>query len=91
LVETGIATGLFKGSFQVPSTYYDSTRSTATTPLYTTTGTDIEVNYNDHRDASGETIEVGAGASINANTGSVSFDRTVYPVPWGNVTQPASR
>ena len=55
-------------------------------PLYTTTGTDIEVNYNDHRDASGETIEVGAGASINANTGSVSFDRTVYPVPWGNVT-----
>ena len=86
LVETGIATGLFTGSFQVPSTYYDSARSTATTPLYTTTGTDIEVNYNDHRDASGETIEVGAGASINANTGSVSFDRTVYPVPWGNTT-----
>ena len=52
----------------------------------TTTGTDIEVNYNDHRDASGETIEVGDGASINANTGSVSFDRTVYPVPWGNET-----
>ena len=42
----------------------------------TTTGTDIEVNYNDHRDASGETIEVGAGASVNANTGSVEFDRT---------------
>ena len=86
LVETGIATGIFTGSFQVPSTYYDSARSDATTPLYTTTGTDIEVNYNDHRDASGETIEVGAGASINANTGSVSFDRTVYPVPWGNTT-----
>ena len=27
LVETGIATGLFTGSFQVPSTYYDSARS----------------------------------------------------------------
>ena len=86
LVETDIDSGLFTGSFQVPSTYYDSARSDATTPLFTTTGTDIEVNYNDHRDASGETIEVGAGASINANTGSVEFDRTVYPVPWGNET-----
>jgi len=82
LVETGIDSGLFVGSFQVPSTYYDS--GLLTTP--STTGTDIEVNYNDHRDASGETIEVGAGASINANTGSVSFDRTVYPVPFGNET-----
>jgi hypothetical protein len=86
LVETGIATGLFTGSFQVPSTYYDSARSSTTAKTHTTTGTDIEVNYNDHRDASGETIEVGAGASINANTGSVAFDRTVYPVPWGNET-----
>ena len=82
LVETGTATGLFTGSFQIPSTYYDSGSETTVT----STGTDIEVNYNDHRDASGETIEVGAGASINANTGSVSFDRTVYPVPWGNET-----
>jgi len=62
------------------ATYYDSGSATTVT----TTGTDIEVNYNDHRDASGETIEVGAGASVNANTGSVEFDRTVYPVPWGN-------
>jgi hypothetical protein len=66
----------------VPATYYDSGSATTVT----TTGTDIEVNYNDHRDASGETIEVGAGASVNANTGSVSFDRNVYPVPWGNET-----
>lgn len=82
LVETDVDSGIFTGSFQIPSTYYDS--GTATT--VTTTGTDIEVNYNDHRDASGETIEVGAGASVNANTGSVSFDRNVYPVPWGNET-----
>jgi hypothetical protein len=86
LVETAIDSGLFIGTFQVPSTYYDSARSDSTNKVYTTTGTDIEVNYNDHRDASGETIEVGAGASINANTGSVEFDRTVYPVPWGNTT-----
>ena len=82
LVETDVASGIFMGSFQVPATYYDA--GTATT--VTTTGTDIEVNYNDHRDASGETIEVGAGASVNANTGSVAFDRNVYPVPWGNET-----
>jgi hypothetical protein len=71
LVETGNDSGIFVGSFQVPSSQ---------------TGKDIEVNYNDHRDASGETIEVGDGASIRANTGSVSFDRTVYPVPFGNET-----
>jgi hypothetical protein len=71
LVETEVDSGIFVGSFQIPSGQ---------------TGKDIEVNYNDHRDASGETIEVGAGAAVNANTGSVSFDRTVYPVPWGNVT-----
>ena len=82
LVETAVDSGIFVGTFQIPSTYYDS--GTATT--VTTTGTDIEVNYNDHRDASGETIEVGAGASVNANTGSVEFDRNVYPVPWGNDT-----
>ena len=82
LVETDIASGTFTGSFQVPSTYYDAGEDT--TP--TTTGTDIEVNYQDFRNASGEATEVGDGASINANTGSVTFDRTVYPVPYGNET-----
>ena len=79
LVETGLDSGIFTGSFQVPSTFWDGTVNDART----VTGTDIEVNYNDHRDASGETIEVGDGAAINANTGSVSFDRNVYPVPFG--------
>ena len=74
LVETGIDSGIFTGSFQVPETF----NSTATGA----TGTDIEVNYNDYRDGSGNTIEVGDGASIRANTGSVTFDRTVYPVPF---------
>jgi len=84
LVETDVDSGIFVGSFQVPSTYWNDDPDVTETAPVTTTGTDIEVNYNDHRDASGETIEVGAGASINANTGSVSFDRNVYPVPWGN-------
>ena len=52
-------------------------------PIESTTGLDIEVNYVDFRDASGEIIEVGDGAGIRANTGSVSLDRTVYPVPFG--------
>ena len=86
LVETGVDSGIFTGSFQVPSTYWNDASGVTETAPVTTTGTDIEVNYNDHRDASGETIEVGDGASVNANTGSVSFDRNVYPVPWGNET-----
>jgi len=48
LVETDADSGIFVGSFQIPTGQ---------------TGKDIEVNYNDHRDASGKTIEVGAGAS----------------------------
>ena len=82
LVETETASGIFTGSFQVPTTYCN----TSDNELVTVTGTDIEVNYQDFRNASGESIEVGDGASINANTGSVAFDRTVYPVPFGAVT-----
>jgi len=80
LVETDVASGIFTGSFQVPTNYCNSSSDT----IVGVTGTDIEVNYNDFRDASGQTIEVGDGASINANTGSVAFDRTVYPVPYGS-------
>jgi hypothetical protein len=80
LVESDVASGIFTGSFQVPTNYCNSSSDT----IVGVTGTDIEVNYNDFRDASGETIEVGDGASINANTGSVAFDRTVYPVPFGS-------
>ncbi|NDB52428.1 MAG: hypothetical protein EB161_09860, partial [Nitrosopumilaceae archaeon] len=45
----------------------------------------MEVNYVDFRDASGQIVEVGDGAGIRANTGSVSLDRTVYPVPFGGL------
>lgn len=79
IVETAVDSGIFVGTFQVPETYYDAGSATTVT----TTGTDIEVNYQDYRDQSGETIEVGAGAAINANTGSIALDRTVYPVPYG--------
>lgn len=79
LVETAKGSGVFTGDFQIPS---DWCRSGATSPE-TATGLDLEVNYVDFRDAAGETIEVGDSAGVRANTGSVSLDRTVYPVPFG--------
>ena len=79
LVESGAATGVFTGDFQIPNAWCRS----GATASETTTGLDIEVNYVDFRDASGEVIEVGDSAGVRANTGSVSLDRTVYPVPFG--------
>ena len=79
LVETGVASGTFIGDFQIP---LDWCRSADSKPE-SVTGLDIEVNYVDFRDASGEITEVGDSAGVRANTGSVSLDRTVYPVPFG--------
>ena len=81
LVETDDATGIFTGTFPIPAEFC---RHGSEEPE-SVTGLDIEVNYVDFRDASGETTEVGDGAGVKANTGSVSFDRTVYPVPFGVV------
>ena len=79
LVETGFASGQFVGDFEIPPNWC---RDGDGSPE-TTTGLDIEVNYVDYRDASGEIIEVGDSAGVSANTGSISLDRTVYPVPFG--------
>ena len=79
LVETGRDSGVFIGNFRVPS---DWCRPGAEYPE-ATSGLGMGVNYLDFRDASGDIIEVGDDASIRANTGSVSLDRTVYPVPFG--------
>jgi len=84
LVETGVDTGVFTGDFQVPPEY--GARNTGSCAVTSTLGKDLEVNYVDYRDASGEIIEVGDGAGIRANTGSVSLDRTVYPVPFGQIS-----
>ena len=84
LVETGVDTGVFTGDFQIPSQY--GARNSGTCAVTSTLGKDLEVNYVDYRDASGEIIEVGDGAGIRANTGSVSLDRTVYPCTiWTNL------
>ena len=79
LIETGDATGIFVGTFAIPAEFC---REGSSEPE-SITGLDIEVNYVDFRDASGETTEVGDSAGVKANTGSVSLDRTVYPVPFG--------
>ena len=81
LIETTSTSGIFTGTFQIPQNY-----CTEEGTVSTTTGKDLEVNYVDYSDASGELIEVGDSAGISANTGSVSFDRSVYPVPF-NTTE----
>ena len=77
LVETTVDSGIFTGSFQIPA------RVCLDDGDESSTGLDIAVNYVDFRDASGETTEVSSDAGVKANTGSVSLDRTVYPVPFG--------
>jgi hypothetical protein len=47
LVESGPATGVFTGDFQIPNNWCRTSTSTAET----STGLDIEVNYVDFRDA----------------------------------------
>ncbi len=86
LVETGAETGIFIGSFEIPDRWCRADDAS----VETTTGLDIEVNYVDFRDASGEIIEVGDSAGVRAHTGSVSLDRTVYPVPFGIASNFAS-
>ncbi|MEW6588815.1 MAG: hypothetical protein AB1299_06580 [Thermoproteota archaeon] len=94
LIETGVETGIFTGDFQVPSKVCRpadaQTGASKDTSPVNTQGFDMEVNYLDFRDASGQIVEVGDGAGIRANTGSVSLDRTVYPVPWGDIEDFAS-
>ena len=89
LQETGAETGIFTGDFQIPARVCRSAdlqtgAARDTTPV-STQGLDLEVNYVDFRDASGQIVEVGDGAGIRANTGSISLDRTVYPIPFGSI------
>ena len=83
LGETSKDSGIFTGDFQIPTQWCN-----AAGVLESVTGLDIEVNYVDFRDSSGEVIEVGDSAGVRANTGSVSLDRNVYPVPFGTDNPP---
>ena len=67
VIETTNDSGIFVGTFKVPD--YK--------------GQDMELTYYDSKDASGEAVEVYDVTTVTSNSGSVSFDRSVYPVPFG--------
>ena len=75
LRETASNSGIFEGSFEVPAEC-----GTGDNPSLTT-GESITVTYVDFRDETGGDSEWTDSATIGADTGSVSLDRTVYPVP----------
>ena len=78
LRETERDSGVFTGTFAIPANHCNDGDAV------TVTGTDISVEYADFRDDSGSVITVSASAGIRSSTGSVSLDRTVYPVPIGD-------
>ena len=45
-------------------------------------GSDMELVYYDAKDAGGSAVEYYDTATVVSNSGSVAFDRSVYPVPW---------
>ena len=80
LRETASDSGVFEGSFTVPS----SCGVDVDNDPILTTGESITVTYVDFRDENGGDSEWTDSATIGADTGSVSLDRTVYPVPPGD-------
>ena len=65
-IETGPSTGVFVATFLVPDFK----------------GADMEVTYYEAKNAGSSAVEVYDTATITSNTGSVSLDRNVYPVPF---------
>ena len=69
IIETTNDSGVFVGTFKVPD--YK--------------GQDMELTYYDSKDASGEaTRTVYDIATVTSNSGTVSFDKSVYPVPFAS-------
>ena len=66
LIETGDNTGVFVGTFKVPNFK----------------GGDMELIYFESKDAGGSAVTYTDTAVITSNSGSIAFDRSVYPVPW---------
>jgi hypothetical protein len=66
IIETGDNTGVFVGTFSVPDNK----------------GSDMELVYYDSRDAGGSSVQYFDTATVVSNSGSVAFDRSVYPVPF---------
>ena len=66
IIETGDNTGVFVGTFAVPD--YK--------------GSDMELVYYDSKDAGGSAVEYYDTATVVSESGSIAFDRSVYPVPF---------
>ena len=66
IIETGDNTGVFVGTFEVPDHK----------------GSDMELVYYDSKDAASSAVEFYDTATVVSNSGSIAFDRSVYPVPW---------
>jgi hypothetical protein len=66
LIETGDNTGVFVGTFKVPNFK----------------GGDMELTYFESKDAGGSAVSYTDTAVITSNSGSIAFDRSVYPVPF---------
>ena len=66
-IETTPDSGVFVAIFPVPGEVL---------------GEDIEVTYYDSRDAGGNTVELYDTATVTSNSGTVAFERSVYPVPY---------
>ena len=79
LLETVAGSGVFKGTFRLPSHICVGETSE---PI---SGKDISIKYLDFRDESGQIITIGDTAAITTFTGTITLDRTVYPVPFSNV------
>ena len=68
IIETTNDSGIFVGTFKVPDFK----------------GQDMTLTYYDSIDASGTAVEVYDEATVVSNSGTVSFDRSVYPVPFAS-------
>ena len=68
IIETTNDSGIFVGTFTVPNFK----------------GQDIGLTYYDSKDASGEAVEVYDEATVVSNDGTISLDRSVYPVPFAS-------
>jgi len=92
LVETGPSTGIFTGTFEIPDQFCDNSNPTTTSvsTVLSTVGQNIKVNYVDFRDESGKKIEISDNAGVRGNTGSITLDKSVYPVPFGSLVTVAS-
>jgi len=66
IIETTVDSGVFVGTFIVPD--YK--------------GSDMELTYYESKDVGGNPVQFFDTATVSSNMGSVSFDRSVYPVPF---------